>query len=255
MGLRFKHEDFAAAWKITCPDKEQRPDLHGADMVKIQPLPFGTSEEQLSQWAQTYKWKIQPIRQIGANSAPVLASSLPPKPESMRSPIVAGDVKLSSASTTGHSSAGAPHDPWAQYLAAQGRPIPSTAASRSVAGPTETEFQEQEGKIHALEARLASIETTTNAFQVETQKSMTQLDTGIKQQAHDTQNRLHSISMRFDEHQKEVALQLQQTSQALEASLVKTMRHENLAIHSTLAALQDMFQENLGRKKAKESAE
>lgn len=61
--------------------------------------------------------------------------------------------------------------------------------------------------------------------------------------------------MRLDEHQKEVALQLQQTSQSLEASLIKTMRHENQAIHGTLATLQDLFQENLGRKKQKESAE
>ena len=43
MGLRFKHEDFAAAWKIISPTKEIPPDLQGAVMIKIQPLPFGTS--------------------------------------------------------------------------------------------------------------------------------------------------------------------------------------------------------------------
>lgn len=34
----------------------------------------------------------------------------------------------------------------------------------------------------------------------------------------------------------------------LEASVIKTMRSENQAIHGTLAALQEMFQENLDRK-------
>ena len=65
----------------------------------------------------------------------------------------------------------------------------------------------------------------------------------------------YSIGLRFEEHQKEVAQQVLQSAQALEASLVKTMRSENQAIHGTLAALQEMFQENLGRKKAKESLE
>lgn len=60
----------------------------------------------------------------------------------------------------------------------------------------------------------------------------------------------------FHEHQKEVALQLQTSAQALEASVVKTMKTENQAIHGgTLAALQEMFQENFGRKKPKECAE
>ena len=145
-------------------------------------------------------------------------------------------------------------DPWAQYLASHGRPVTS-AAPRSVVGPTESKFQEQTGKLTALEARIASIETSTTAFQSETQKQITQLDTKLRQQAHDTQNRLHSIGLRFDEHQKEVAQELMASSQSLEASLVKTMRHENQAIHGTLAALQEMFQENLGRKKPKESNE
>ena len=69
------------------------------------------------------------------------------------------------------------------------------------------------------------------------------------------QNRFHSIGLRFDEHQKDVALQLQNAAQALEASVIKTMKTENQAIHGTLAALQQMFQENLGRKKPKESNE
>ena len=37
-------------------------------MIKIQPLPFGTSKDQLTQWALTYKWRIQPLRQIGARA-------------------------------------------------------------------------------------------------------------------------------------------------------------------------------------------
>ena len=122
-------------------------------------------------------------------------------------------------------------------------------------GPTESKFQEQTGKLNALAARIASMEGASTAFQNETQKHITQLDTNMRQQAHDTQNRLHSIGLRFEEHQKEVAQQLLASSQSLKASLVKTMRNENQAIHGTLAALQEMFQENLGRKKPKESNE
>ena len=49
LGLRFKQEDFLAAWRIICPTKEAPPDLSGATLVKVQPLPFGTSKEQLTQ--------------------------------------------------------------------------------------------------------------------------------------------------------------------------------------------------------------
>ena len=68
MGLRFRQEDFSAAWRIICPTKEAPPDLNGAALVKVQPLPFGTSKEQLTQWALTYKWSIRPIRQVGARA-------------------------------------------------------------------------------------------------------------------------------------------------------------------------------------------
>ena len=269
LGLRFKQEDFLAAWRIICTSKEAPPDLSGATLVKVQPLPFGTSKEQ---WALTYKWAIRPIRQVGArawliattedipsgillfNAAPVLARPLPPKTEERKSPVIAGDAMLSWSGQTTNSSPAQSVDPWAQYLASHGRPVASSAP-RSVVGPTESKFQEQTGKLTALEARIASIESSTTAFQSETQKQITQLDTNLRQQAHDTQNRLHSIGLRFDEHQKEVAQQLMASSQSLEASLVKTMRHENQAIHGTLAALQEMFQENLGRKKPKESTE
>ena len=133
--------------------------------------------------------------------------------------------------------------------------MPAIGNARTVTGPTETKFKEQEGKLHALEVRLASIEASSSNFQTETQKQISTLDTNIRQQSHDMQNRFHSMGLRFDEHQKEVALQLQNTAQALEASVVKTMKTENQAIHGTLAALQQMFQENLGRKKPKESNE
>ena len=272
MGLRFRQEDFLAAWRVICPSKEAPPDLNGAALVKVQPLPFGTSREQLTQWALTYKWAIRPLRQVGArawliattedipsgilmfNAAPVLARVLPPKTEERKSPIIAGDAMLSWNNTAASSMPSQGADPWAQYLASHGRPV-TAAAPRSVVGPTESKFQEQTGKLTALEARIASIENSTSVFQGETQKQITQLDTNLRQQAHDTQNRLHSFGMRFEEHQKEVAQQLLASSQSLEASLVKTMRHENQAIHGTLAALQEMFQENLGRKKPKESNE
>ena len=194
--------------------------------------------------ALTYKWSIRPIRQVGArawliattedipsgillfNAAPVLARPLPPKTEERKSPIIAGDAMLSWSGPVVSSTPSQGADPWAQYLASHGRPVVPTAP-RSVVGPTESKFQEQTGKLTALEARIASIETSTTAFQSETQKQITQLDTNLRQQAHDTQNRLHSIGLRFDEHQKEVAQQLMASSQSLEASLLKTMRHEN----------------------------
>ena len=273
MGLRFRQEDFSEAWKIICPSKEVPPDLQGATWFKVQPLPYGASRDMLLQWAKAYRWTIHPIRQIGAtawliasgeavpegillfNSSPVLAKALPPKLKASQSPVVAGDVKLNVTSSGASAAVMVSNDPWAQYLATQGRSVPANHNARTVTGPTETKFKEQEGKLHALEARLASIEATSSSFQTETQKQMSALDTNIRQQSHDTQNRFHSIGLRFDERQKEVALQLQNTAQALEASVIKTMKTENQAIHGTLAALQQMFQENLGRKKPKESNE
>lgn len=71
---------------------------------------------------------------------------------------------------------------------------------------------------------------------------LTHLDISIRQQAHDL-----SIWLRFDKH-------LQLSAQALEASVIKTMWTENAAFHGKLALLQELFQENLGRKKPKEAA-
>ena len=273
MGLRFRQEDFSEAWKIICPAKEVPPELQGATWYKVQPLPYGTSRDMLLQWAKAYRWTIQPIRQVGAtawliasaeavpegillfNSSPVLVKALQPKTKASQSPVVAGDVKISPTTLGASVAAPIPNDPWAQYLATQGRSVPAVGNARSVTGPTETKFKEQEGKLHALEVRLASIEASSSSFQTETQKQISTLDTNIRQQSHDMQNRFHSMGLRFEEHQKEVALQLQNTAQALEASVIKTMKTENQAIHGTLAALQQMFQENLGRKKPKESAE
>ena len=226
MGLRFKHEDFAAAWKVIHPTKEVPPDLQGAEWIKIQQLPFGTSKDMLIQWALTYKWKLQPIRSIGArawlvasnesipagillyNGAPNLAQLLPAKTDQRKSPIVAGSVTLSSAAAGGSQTGPPSVDPWAQYLAAQGRTVGPAPTSRSVVGPTETKFQEQEVKLQAMEVRLASMEASASQFQTETQKQITQLDTNIRQHSHDTQSRIHSIGLRFEEHQKEVAQQM-----------------------------------------------
>ena len=58
MGLRFRQDDFSAAWRIICPTKEAPPDLNGAALVKVQPLPFGTSKEQLTQcWDEPWAYK------------------------------------------------------------------------------------------------------------------------------------------------------------------------------------------------------
>lgn len=123
------------------------------------------------------------------NSAPILAQLLPPKKDYQKSPIIAGSVTLSSTTQTHHAVSNNAADPWAQYLATQGRSIGPTPAPR-VVGPTETKFQEQEGKLHAMEVRLASMEASNGSFQTETQKQIAQLDASLRQQAHDTQNRI-----------------------------------------------------------------
>lgn len=133
---------------------------------------------------------------------------MPPKGRGTQSPVVVGDVSLSALTSTSSSSAPTTSDPWAQYLVIQGRPSPPATTTRSVVGPTKTKFKEQERKLHALEVRLASMEATSSTFQQDTQKNLALLNTNIRQQGHDMQNRLHSIGLRFDEHQKEVAQQL-----------------------------------------------
>ena len=121
--------------------------------------------------------------------------------------------------------------PWAQYSATQERPLPPATAARSVAGPTESKFKEQEGKIGSP---VSIYEGYTSSFQTETKKNFSPLDTNIRQQGHDLQNRLHSIGLRFDEHQKDVALQLQSSAQATSLKLVKGEDYNFMSIKQFL---------------------
>ena len=108
MGLRYHKDDFDAAWQIVFPGKAAPIDTQVNHIYRIEPLPFGCTNEMLIQWAATVKWPLKPIKAAGPkswivgatmhpmqqvlvfNGQPILAKLIPPKQHPSVSPIIAG---------------------------------------------------------------------------------------------------------------------------------------------------------------------
>lgn len=131
LGLRFHARAFKDAWDILCPHKPHPVDISINHIFRIEPLPYGCTNDMLLQWSKVMGWAFKPIKASGAkswivgaseapknhfltfNGEPVLAKLLPPKQQVSASPILAGPqpsrVSAKPADEVFQ------NDPWASY--------------------------------------------------------------------------------------------------------------------------------------------
>ena len=184
-GLRFSRDKYEEAWKIICPDKDIPKDLIINHVFRLEPLPYGCSADTLLQWSASVKWSIRPLKAAGPrawivgasehpnshfltfNGQPLIVKFLPPRHSQETSPVLAGPKPSRSDQAGAAKPAPLTFDPWANYKAnEEGKGSNNPQIARTIAGPTEQKFQEQDEKIAKVELALEQLQKeTTRGFQ------------------------------------------------------------------------------------------
>eukprot|EP00438_Fugacium_kawagutii_P035677 Skav231662 [mRNA] locus=scaffold823:199345:203959:- [translate_table: standard] len=246
-GLRFSVSNYDDAWTHLNPGVP-KPCLNGGSQVyRLQPLPFGCTNETIAQWANSVGWTIKPLKSLGPraylvatnqpppegvlvfNGSPIIAQFLPPRNTVGNHPtILAGPKPQRQVQVDGMLK----DDPWAPFFSRQAdaASLPSkhpVAAPRAVAGPTEQKFQHTETRLHALETSLQELKqvqqeqaASNQAFQTATQQAVKATEEGLKNY---------------------VASSIDQVRKDMDISLKQAMENQTKQINANLADLKDLF--------------
>ena len=252
-GLRIEAGTFAQAWDILKPG-QTKPDLRSTDMVfKVQPLPQGITAENLTQWGQMSAWDIKPIKAIGAkqwivgsdkpppnllqfNGQPLLVRQLHQKGTQDMQPIIAGPRQVKPTTRTpkpfedvskapvNFFRVGDPHmDPWqppTDHPVKTQHPVgpagPSTSKEvRAPTGPVVDIFQQQEARIHAVEAAIGRLQEQQTAAAASTDHRMQQLETTVKTHVTNTQQAFDNIHQEQTNMHQSIAQAMNQQEQRI----------------------------------------
>eukprot|EP00438_Fugacium_kawagutii_P034913 Skav206374 [mRNA] locus=scaffold834:207054:211719:+ [translate_table: standard] len=244
LGLRVQASHFDAAWAVLRPHDAKPSNINTKHVYKLEPLPYGCSPKALSEWGEYVGWRIKPLRASGPrtwiigsgdfapekqlvfNSQLVLPSLLPPKQSSFKSPIVAGprarpQQKEAMQSVVGEG------DPWAAFFNARGStgltPAQQPVPPRTLTGPTEQKFQEQDQRLQQLESQLSSVSARQDEHGAQlqnVQKELTATEARISNQVQHSMDALKqdlatSLSGAIDKQSKKFDSSLQQITQLL----------------------------------------
>lgn len=260
-GLRFSNEDYAAAWKILCPEKAM-PTAHDTTFLfQIQSLPYGCSSEMLQKWSEANKWPCKPIKALGPaswlvgsqikppsdfmtfNGKPVLVKFIPPKDSVKASPIVAGPLpnkfdkgqsQQSAAKDRGMLGGPLSFDPWAQSAQAKGLPA---ILNRDHQGPTETKLHEQDDRIETQNQKIAVIEQA------------------LEQLRSDTKTGFEDVQKREQQSQAQVQAAIQTVKHDLEQTFQQAICQQSTQLNSTLQDLRSLLQAKPKRSRTADDSE
>lgn len=256
-GLRFATDDYEAAWKILCPDRQVPAAQDTPNLFQIQSLPYGCSAEMLTKWSESIGWAFKPLKALGPtgwlvgskeqppaefltfNAKPVLVKFIQPKDSVNTSPIVAGPLPSKSdssqkAATATNGPLGGPlsFDPWAK--SAQGKGLPP-AFTREQTGPSEMKFKEQDGKIEAQNQKLAEMENA------------------IEQLRQDTKSGFEQVHQREQQAQAQVHAAIKTVKQDLEHAFQQAICQQSNQLNGTLQELRSLLQTKPKRGRSEES--
>lgn len=251
-GLRYTQDGFKMAWTNLHPGEEVPEQLGGAHTFKLEPLPFGVTQQSLHEWALLYKWKIRAIKALGPrtwlitsadqppeqllqfNGHPLIARYIPPKTQAPAQSIIAGPRPRKGSGKgkqTSTPEGTLSQDPWATYLARNSQGShPATQPPRSNEGPIEAKFKQQDAKIQQLEATIKSVAATQQQCQQQTDMQFQQ----VQQQITDT-NHLFAktlertkadIQKSVDQAMQVQSNQLNQNLAEIKALLMKPSKRE-----------------------------
>ena len=176
-GLRFHVDDFTESWKIIYPMQKEPSSILTKFLYRIEPLPFGTTGETVTQWTGSFGWQTKPVKALGPrgwlvgtadhappglhvyNGSPVLLKWLPPKQSQGSSPLLAGPRPTKQSLQNKDSQVDpiqGQFDPWANWQGTK-----PAANPKAVTGPTEQRFKAQDEKIGQLENALQKLTSDT----------------------------------------------------------------------------------------------
>ena len=193
LGIRVKTDQFKEAWDILHPNKQAPTTLAQHHTYKITPLPYGTTNEAVEKWGQSYNWHVKALKTLGARTW--LIASETPKPEGTmgyngqpvlvqeligrhkeQGPVIAGArprPRTYQGAVPGQGPGAQAKDPWSAYIDQHGttgigQQANPVAQPRKLEGPTEARFQTQDKRMEKLEQELQALRTdqTTLGAQV-----------------------------------------------------------------------------------------
>ena len=265
LGIRIESGSFQLAWSKLKPG-EPLPDMRQTALVfKIQPLPQGTTAENLTEWGKLSNWNIKPIKALGAkqwivgsdtpppaillfNGHPILAQQLYQKGLRDQSAIAAGprrlqpSPKVESADKPNIFKMGDPFsDPWtpAVRMPAGTAEVPKTEP-RSTTGPVAENFQQHDKRITAVEEAIQRLQDTQTASTAQLDNRFQCLDQKLQQHAATTQTRFENM------HQETVGMH-----QALQQALSQ----QDNRIAASFDEIKQLFLTAKGTKRAPDSEE
>eukprot|EP00438_Fugacium_kawagutii_P033516 Skav222491 [mRNA] locus=scaffold1835:172720:177369:- [translate_table: standard] len=255
LGVRIQSHRFDAAWAALKPSDPKPSNIKTTHVYKLEPLPYGCSPKALTEWGEYVGWSIKPLRASGPrawivgaemqapqkqlvfNSQLVLPTLLPPKQSNFRSPILAGPrAKPQTRELTPANVQSS--DPWASYVGVNGStgitpPAPAQPA-RSVVGPTEQKFQEQDAKLQELEQKLTMVCTRQD----------------------ENSAQIHQVHQSVTSMENRLSNQVQQSmanmKQELTSSLAETIKQQSKSFDDSLQQLSQLFKQSKSKRKSKD---
>ena len=204
--LRVPTSKFDQVWKSLFPSVPVPEKKDTSRLLKIESLPFGTTNTMLEAWGAHNAWVFKPLRQLGArawlvgsgqpppslqmsfNGNHILVRELPPKSTPIENPIVAGPKPVNLEQGDLNTMNRLPplrNDSWAG-----GAPLPQPSAPvRTVTGPTADRFAAQDAKLTALEQAVQGLQESQASqagLMTKMQQDVQQRDASLKQHMNQT---------------------------------------------------------------------
>lgn len=253
LGLRFTTGTYGAAWRTIFPDQEVPTNHGGIHAWKIENLPYGCDAKSLESWALQYSWHIRGIKALGArawlvtsnqdipsgillfNGNPIIAKFLPPKSKDVTAIVVAGPKPIKGAGKGGQvNQANQPtqDDAWAAYRERQGLTMNRAVTNppRSVEGPVETKFQQQDTRLQALETSVAQLMQT---------------QTEMKKQ---TEDGFQAAAKRDEDTKQMVTSTLFQFKSEMEQSVTKAIEKQSITFNESIADLKRLMTQSISKR-------
>lgn len=245
-GIRVRSGDYAKAFAVIRPNDPIPEDIHGKQLYKITPFPFGTSPEAIKRWITEMKWEGFPVKPLEPqtwmiasanplpgsfltyNGHPMLARELPKKTKNPP-PVIAG-ARLpqiaDSKSAPSQDPWGLKNDPWSQYKPTTGSGgVNTSAVAPPTTGYVQQKLQQQDDKIATLTEDLQKLRA-----------SQSDLGTHLEK-------RVGKVNDTLEETKKTFANQLTQLQRDIESSLQGALQTQNQSITSGFKELKAMMQQ------------
>eukprot|EP00435_Cladocopium_sp_Y103_P064310 s902_g26.t1 len=239
LGLRYTLAGFEQAWKTIHPQIAIPQQFQNEQAYKIENLPFGTSHQMLTEWAEASQWRCRPFRTLGPTTWIVKAADPPPdrihmfnttvllirlmpERDNQKNRLIVGPRGPPQSKTSDHHDTWTPMtDPWSKYRPSQ---APSTSLpARSLEGPLEAKFSAQDEKIAALRTDLEALTKTHEEHTI-----------AVRQE-------FEIAKQREQEEFQKVQYGMKQIQQELDANLMNTMKSHSQAMEQQFRDLKNLF--------------